>query len=153
MTNFIDVGIHKIYLAGLFFTGGEPAQNKQAADILRGKGFEVFVPREHAIENGEKMSNEEWSHNVFDMDVNAINQNDCIVLLYYGLYSDSGTAWECGYAYALGKPVIVVKMTNPDKEDSLMINSSSYAIVNGLKGLADYDFSKMPSNKVATIQK
>ena len=50
MTNFIDIGIHKIYLAGPFFTGSEPAQNKQAADILRGKGFEVFVPREHMIE-------------------------------------------------------------------------------------------------------
>jgi nucleoside 2-deoxyribosyltransferase len=40
------------------------------------------------------------------MDVAAIDWADMVVACMDGPDPDSGTAWECGYAYAKGKPVI-----------------------------------------------
>src|SRR6202012_1812766 len=40
------------------------------------------------------------------MGVNALNWADLVVACMDGPDPDSGTAWECGYAYAKGKPVV-----------------------------------------------
>ena len=102
------------------------------ASILRGAGHEVYVPMEHTIEDAWEMSNHEWAKKVFDEDVKAIQEADEIYCIYYGLYSDSGTAWECGYAYALRKPVRLIDESN--EEVSLMV-------VNGAINADDF-FSK-----------
>lgn len=52
------------------------------------------------IENGEKLTNEEWAREVFDYDVEQIRNADCVLAIYHGHYSDSGTAWELGLAFA-----------------------------------------------------
>ena len=75
------------------------------------------------------MPNHEWAKKVFDEDVKAIQEANEVYCIYYGLYSDSGTAWECGYAYALGKPVHLIDESN--EEVSLMI-------VNGSKDWNDF---------------
>lgn len=49
----------KIYLAGPFFNEKERHLVETAALILRNQGYEVIVPMEHFIENGEKLTNEE----------------------------------------------------------------------------------------------
>ena len=76
---------------------------------------------------------------------------DAVVLLYGGMYSDSGTAWECGYAYATGKKVIVccynIEQTN------LMIVNGCHAFLNGIDELSYYDFDKMPVVRNAGEQK
>ena len=46
-----------------------------------------------------------------------------------GLYSDSGTAWEIGYAYALGKN-IQMSINNGVKDMSIMPFASAWAIEN-----------------------
>jgi hypothetical protein len=40
------------------------------------------------------------------MDVEAIDWADMVVACMDGPDPDSGTAWECGYAFAKGKPVV-----------------------------------------------
>lgn len=47
----------KIYLAGPFFNEKERNYIEIAANILRNQGYEVIVPMEHFIENGEKLTN------------------------------------------------------------------------------------------------
>ena len=42
-----------------------------------------------------------------------------VVCLYFGLYSDAGTAWECGYAYGINKPVKL--LIYREEEASLMV--------------------------------
>lgn len=81
----------KIYLAGPFFNEKERNYIEIAANILRNQGYEVIVPMEHFIENGEKLTNEEWAHKVFEYDVEQIRNVDCILAIYHGHYSDSGT--------------------------------------------------------------
>lgn len=116
--------MNKIYLASPLFTEYEREQVRQIAEALRADGNEVYVPMEHEIENAWSMSNADWGKTVFDEDVKAIRECDQVVCIYYGLYSDSGTAWECGFAYGIGKPVVLYDAAGD--EVSLMV-------VNGAK--------------------
>lgn len=114
----------KIYLASPIFTENERENVIASAKDLRYQGHEVYVPMEHQIENGWNLINNEWACRVFEEDIKAINWCDCVYCLYYGLYSDSGTAWECGYAYAKGKKIQLVDMAND--EVSLMLIQSAF---------------------------
>ena len=119
----------KIYLASPFFHAEEITMYEEAICILRDQGLDVFVPREHTIPNGENLPNHIWGENVFALDYLAITQCDVVVVLNFGMYSDSGTAWECGAAYALGKKVINVLCGCDDTEYSIMmVNGTSITI-------------------------
>lgn len=72
----------------------------------------------------------------------AIRRCEVLVLLFYGLYSDSGTAWECGYGYALGKRIVALHLH--EGKSNCMINCSCRANVRGLDGLRAYDFCALP---------
>lgn len=122
----------KIYLASPFFHAEEITMYEEAICILRDQGMKVFVPREHTIPNGENLSNHIWGENVFALDYLAITQCDVVVVLNFGMYSDSGTAWECGAAYALGKKVVNVLCGCDDTEYSIMM-------VNGTNTTVDLD--------------
>ena len=76
--------------------------------MLRDEGHKVFVPKEHEIPNAWDLPNAIWGESVFAVDILGIQKCDVVVVLNHGMYSDSGTAWECGYAYALGKDVVNV---------------------------------------------
>lgn len=112
----------KIYLASPLFTPAERAHVQEVAYMLRKKGHSVYVPMENEIENAWEISNAEWGKRVFDEDVKAIRNCDKVVAIYYGLYSDSGTAWEMGFAYGIGKPVEVINEAG--QKISLMIANS-----------------------------
>ena len=99
-----------IYIAGPFFTDKERAFLKVVIESVK-KFFpneELFIPMEHFIPNGENLSNNEWAEAVFKMDVEALNKCDRVVAAYLGLRSDTGTAWEIGYAYAKSIPVDLI---------------------------------------------
>ena len=119
----------KIYLASPLFTEFERENVKAVASYLRSKGHSVYVPMEHSIENAWDYPNHEWAQMVFDEDVKAIRECDEVHCIYYGLYSDSGTAWECGFAYALGKPVELIDQSN---------NEVSLMVVNGARNKENF---------------
>ena len=99
-----------IYIAGPFFTNKERDFLKIVIDTVK-KYFpneELFIPMEHFIPDGENLSNNEWAEAVFKMDVEALNKCNRVVAAYLGLRSDTGTAWEIGYAYARGIPVNLI---------------------------------------------
>lgn len=116
-----------IYLASPFFQKHEINTYNKIIESLRNKGYDVFVPREHEIPDGEKMPNSAWGKAVFDMDMEALRNCSAVVALNWGLYSDSGTAWECGAAYALGKPVLQVICGHQEEAYSCMMLSGATA--------------------------
>ena len=119
-----------IYIAGPFFTDKERAFLKivieSAKEIFPNE--ELFIPMEHFIPDGENLSNNEWAEAVFKMDVEALNKCNRVIAAYSGLYSDTGTAWEIGYAYAKGIPVnLILPPEALNGEVSIMpIQSSNY---------------------------
>ena len=119
-----------IYIAGPFFTDEERDFLKIVIEST--KEFfpdeELFIPMEHFIPNGENLSNNEWAEAVFKMDVAALDKSDLVIASYLGLRSDTGTAWEIGYAYAKGISITLVLSPEAlNGEVSIMpIQSSNY---------------------------
>ena len=93
----------KIYLAGPLFTLAEQNFNAEVANFLRREGFDVWLPQEH---EPRKKKGEGLAAAILRMDVAAIDAADMVVACMDGPDPDSGTAWECGYAYAKGKPIV-----------------------------------------------
>jgi len=89
----------KIYLAGPLFTLAEQNFNVELAQFLESCGFEVWLPQAHEPRRNTARA-------IFAMDVQALDWADMVVACMDGPDPDSGTAWECGYAYAKGKPVV-----------------------------------------------
>lgn len=120
----------KIYLASPFFNPLELEVYHETIRRLRSKGYEVYVPQEHEIKNAWELSNYEWAHKVFEEDVRAIENCDVVMILNFGMYSDSGTAWESGFAFALGKTCIQV-LCGADENTtySLMMTNGCHKII------------------------
>ena len=140
----------RIYLATPFLQEHRGDMHN-AKSILRNAGHEVYVPVENFIPNAWDYPNTEWGLMVFNSDVQAINKCDVLVLLSYGRMGTAGCNWEAGYAFGIGKKIIVVEMT--DEVMSLMVANGRYATVKGLEGLAGYDWETMPKSRTDTEQK
>lgn len=94
-----------IYLAGPLFTHAELEYNLALKNMMSKKGFTVFLPQEDAedaVAEREKQNQEL----IFKKCLEGVNTSDIVVAVLDGVDVDSGTAWEIGYAYARGKPVI-----------------------------------------------
>lgn len=124
---------------------------KKASHILKLAGFEVYDPSEHVIDNAWDYPNNEWGLMVFQADIQAIRESEIVIVLSYGRNSTAGCNWEAGYAFALGKKIIVVEMT--DEPMSLLVANGRYATVKGLQGLTEYDWQTMPKTRTNTEQK
>jgi nucleoside 2-deoxyribosyltransferase len=91
----------KIYLAGPLFSTAERNFNNELTSMLRDKGYEVWLPQEF-----EQMTM--TPKQIFVKDVEGIDWADVVVANMDGSDPDSGTCWECGYAYRK-KPVILFR--------------------------------------------
>ena len=91
----------KIYLAGPLFSSAERQFNAMLAARLRGAGHEVWLPQEH--EQRSKSAAE-----IFSTDMAGLDWANVVVANMDGADPDSGTSWECGYAYKK-KPVVVFR--------------------------------------------
>jgi nucleoside 2-deoxyribosyltransferase len=89
----------KIYLAGPLFTIAEQHFNVDLARFLEGHGFEIWLPQEHEPRKATAKA-------IFEMDLAGLDWAEMVVACMDGADPDSGTAWECGYAFAKGKPVV-----------------------------------------------
>lgn len=116
----------KVYLASPFFNKYERTNMELVLKVLRASGYEVFAPYEMTIDNAWEMPNHEWGINVFTKDIEHLKECDIVVALNYGLYSDTGTAFEIGYAWGICKEIYSVNFEG--FTDSLMINNA----VNGM---------------------
>ena len=129
-----------IYLASPFFNDEELKNVKKAEKILMSLGFNVFSPRLNEIRTDENTQQSWWSKETFMNDRRFIDWADVVVMLYYGGYSDSGTAWECGYAFGTNTPVVVVHL---GKDSNLMIHEGCHSNIT-MDELENYDFDMMP---------
>lgn len=92
----------KIYLAGPLFTAAEREFNRDLSDWLESRGHIVWLPQ-------EKEPREKTAHAIFQMDVEGMDWSEVIVANMDGPDPDSGTCFECGYAFAMQKPIIVYR--------------------------------------------
>jgi nucleoside 2-deoxyribosyltransferase len=92
----------RIYFAGPLFTTAEREWNVRMARALEAAGYEVWLPQE----NEPRDKN---ARDIFLMDVEGLKWTDVVVANMDGTDPDSGTCWECGWAYAMNKPVLLIR--------------------------------------------
>lgn len=131
----------KIYLASPFFKEKELENVKLAEKILIERGFSLFSTRLNEVRTDENTQQSWWSKETFMNDKKFIDWADVVVMLYYGGYSDSGTAWECGYAYGTNTPVVVVQL---GEDSNLMVHEGCHSNIT-LEELKTYDFEMLPA--------
>ena len=115
-----------IYIAGPLFTRPEHDFNRKLADSIINKlKEEVFLPQAECSELDQDK--------IFERCRDGLNMSRLVVAILDGTDSDSGTCWECGYAYALGIPVIGVRTdfrdSNDDRGLNLMLSRSCSRIL------------------------
>lgn len=132
----------RVYVASPFFSEKERAYLEQVEGILEEKGLNVYSPFRNPADQDAEVGSRQWSIETFAKDVKYIHWAEIVVGVYHGNYSDSGTAWELGYTYANGKPVIAVHVGD---NSNLMVHEGAHANIT-LDELKDYDFEKLPSS-------
>ena len=94
----------RLYVAGPLFTQAERAWNERLAAALADAGHDVFLPQTEV-----KAIATLHADAIFRIDVDGVRSADAVVAVLDGTDPDSGTSFECGLAYALGLPIVVVR--------------------------------------------
>jgi nucleoside 2-deoxyribosyltransferase len=128
---------HKIYLSGPLFSQGEIAWVKRVKAFLQ----ETFVnaviiwPHEIASDDAEQ---------IFQANLEAMNDCDLMVAILDGSQVDDGTAWEVGYFFSQGKRIVGIRTDFRRAGESyasivnLMVERSCQAVVTSLEELASW---------------
>lgn len=117
----------KIYLAGPLFTSAEQEFNRQLCSALQNAGHDVWLPQEHEPRDRTATA-------IFDEDLKGMDWAQVIVGNMDGPDPDSGTCWECGYAYRK-KPIILYRTDFRQAGDvddtpfNLMMFASANAVI------------------------
>lgn len=129
----------RIYLAGPCDSENRSMMVRIAKEIRNyNSNIQLYCPFELKIENAWDYSQEEWGKRVFDKDIAAINDCDAMIIISLGRISSAGTNFENGYAFALGKKIVVLQIT--ESPTSLMtycgcnyfLNSSKNKVIQDL---------------------
>jgi len=134
--------VKRVYLASPFFNEKEVEYLEQVEKILEKKSLKVFSPMRNPVDKQVQVGSRQWSIETFMNDIKYIKWCEVVVGIYHGNYSDSGTAWELGYAFATDKPVILVHI---GENSNLMVHEGAHANIT-LEELKDYDFDLLVSS-------
>ncbi len=102
-----DFARYRIYLAGPLFSEGERAYNLTLHDLLEEHLFDVYLPQDVGDTSNTRGCDEHAA--IFAQHIQALQDADIVVAVIDGADADSGTSWEMGYAYALGKRVVALR--------------------------------------------
>ena len=116
----VKVGGWRMYLAAPLFTVAERAFNEEIACHLRWFGHLVFLPQD---------TPQKYEPAIFNKNVIGLKWSNTIVAILDGSDPDSGTAWECGYAFATERPVIGVRTDFRSADLNLMLTQSVHKMI------------------------
>lgn len=90
-----------IYLSAALFSVAERDFNGRLGRALEEAGFKVVLPQDF----------DQWGDqsDLFNLNLSALASADAVLAVVDGTDVDSGVAWEMGYAFARGIPVISLR--------------------------------------------
>jgi nucleoside 2-deoxyribosyltransferase len=92
----------RIYFAGPLFTSAEREWNTRLVKLLRNAKLNIWLPQENE-------PTENTASGIFQMCKRGIDESDVVLAIMDGPDPDSGTCFECGYAYANKKPIFTIR--------------------------------------------
>ena len=126
----------KVYLAAPLFSEAECEYNKKLADILSGYALQVHLPQECG--DSEHSRDISIQREIFEKNLDALDNADIVIAIIDGADADSGTSWEIGYAFAKGKKIISLRTDFRRVGNSELVNlmlEQSSQVVNNIPSL------------------
>jgi len=124
-----------IYFAAPLFTHAERLWNAQVTRCLRARGHDVILPQEADAEMLAERGKFDGPF-LFQKAIDGLERCSVVIAILDGADPDSGTAWECGYASKLGRPIIGVRTdfrpggeADPERPVNLMLGQSCVEFV------------------------
>jgi nucleoside 2-deoxyribosyltransferase/predicted secreted protein len=122
-----DFSIYRIYLAAPLFSSAERDYNSKLSCLLEDHFFEVFLPQEAGDDACHR--DLDAHRRIFSRNFEELKKADAVVAVIDGADADSGTAWEMGYAWCRGIPVIAIRtdfrMAGSHEHVNLMLEQSA----------------------------
>lgn len=130
---------HRIYLSGPLFSRGEIAWGERVKAFLEDRldGVRIIWPHEIVPCSAKPAE-------IFQANLQALNEADVMVAMLDGPQVDDGTAWEVGYFFMQGKKILGIRTDfrrageTDDSRVNLMIECSCLAIAFSLEELAGH---------------
>ena len=119
----------RIYQAGPLFSEAERAWHLTFRRQLEEAGFTVVWPGELIGQASVAGWGKDAPRKIMEIDRDALLSCDVVVALLDGCQVDDGTAWEIGFAYAKGIPVIGIRTDFRNAGDTS--HSSVNAMIEG----------------------
>lgn len=101
----MDISNLKVYLAGSCASEHRTLMRKITATIEK-FNVDLYCPFNYKVENAWSLTQEEWSEKVFQHNIEMLQNSDVVFIITFG----RAASWEQGYAYALGKTIIVLQV-------------------------------------------
>lgn len=115
----------RAYIAGPLFTEGDRWYLEIVDARCAELGYSTYLPHRDA---GLSPPSGEGTETFFEADKDALIEADVVVAVLHGPDVESGTAWEIGYAYARGTPIVGIvddtRVADPSVNINLMIYHS-----------------------------
>ena len=125
-----DFAKYRVYLAAPLFSEAERSYNAIVADLLRKKFFDVYLPQDTGDGNPKREKNDLVQ--IYERNKQALQDADIVIAIIDGADVDSGTAWEVGYATALGIQVIALRtdfrIAGYEELVNLMLEQSAFVV-------------------------
>jgi nucleoside 2-deoxyribosyltransferase len=122
-----------IYIAGPLFDPGERWYLEQVDAVCRAAGYDTYLPHR---DGGLKAGPDTDFGAIFAADLAALTRAGLVVAVWNGPDVDSGTAWEIGFAYARGVPVIGlhedIRIGDPTRQVNIVVSQSAQVICGSL---------------------
>ncbi len=136
-----------IYFAGPLFTQAERMWNLRLSELIETKrnDIEIFLPQKFdkdAIIDGKLDFGK-----IFQLCIDGIDNSEIIVAILDGSDSDSGTCFECGYAFSKGKPIIGIRTDIRGGED----NGLNAMLNHGCNSVIHYESVKDPEKDMENL--
>ena len=138
-----------IYLASPFFSQNQMGKVLKIEKALKANPSvgKIYSPRYDQLGNGynPKTQTYEWANWIYRQDMTEVKYADIILTVFDFDRQDidSGTAYETGYAKALGKPVVAVSLDHYPANLMLVIGAD-YEL-RSIQKIQQHDFNKAAS--------
>lgn len=137
----------RLYWAGPLFSIGERWFNQTLAEALGALGYEVFLPQAECAGLSDPQA-------IFERCRAGLDRADGVVAVLDGADADSGTCWECGYAFARQRPIVVLRTDFRGSGDSGGFNAMLLGMARAVVSLPDpaIDWQTARSKLVAALR-
>lgn len=142
----------KVYLAAPFFSAQQIQKVEQLEQALeKNQTVESFFSpmrcqRPEGLAPDVAQYTPAWAKATMENDVKEVDKADVIVAItdFDGQDTDSGTAWELGYAIGTGKPTYLLRYIE-DLPTNIMLTERNTAFFTHPEQVERYDFLTSPS--------